>query len=84
MEVQSTAPVAAVLPAVSAVEGHPAPAAAETCPEAAAVALQREPATTEARTGATVGARLEPVLAGSSQAVAVEIPDDDSPPPGWD
>jgi hypothetical protein len=23
------------------------------------------------------------VLAGSSQAVAVEIPDDDSPPPGW-
>jgi hypothetical protein len=26
----------------------------------------------------------EPVLAGSSQAMAVEIPDDDAPPPGWD
>jgi hypothetical protein len=31
-----------------------------------------------------MGARPEPVLAGSSQAVAVEIPNDDSPPPGWD
>jgi hypothetical protein len=26
----------------------------------------------------------EHVLAGSSQAMAVEIPDDDAPPPGWD
>jgi hypothetical protein len=26
----------------------------------------------------------EPALAGSSQATAVEIPDDDIPPPGWD
>jgi hypothetical protein len=26
----------------------------------------------------------EPALAGSSQATAVEIPDDDVPPPGWD
>jgi hypothetical protein len=26
----------------------------------------------------------EPALAGSSQAAAVEIPDDDAPPPGWD
>jgi hypothetical protein len=25
-----------------------------------------------------------PTLAGSSQATAVEIPDDDVPPPGWD
>jgi hypothetical protein len=25
-----------------------------------------------------------PVPAGSSQAMAVEIPDDDVPPPGWD
>jgi hypothetical protein len=25
-----------------------------------------------------------PALAGSSQATAVEIPDDDVPPPGWD
>jgi hypothetical protein len=26
----------------------------------------------------------EPALAGSSRAVAVEIPDDESLPPGWD
>jgi hypothetical protein len=31
-----------------------------------------------------VEARQEPALAGSSQATAVEIPDDDVPPPGWD
>jgi hypothetical protein len=31
-----------------------------------------------------VEAQLGPVLGGSSQAVAVEIPDDDSPPPRWD
>jgi hypothetical protein len=31
-----------------------------------------------------VGTQQEPALAGSSRAVAVEIPDDDSPPPGWD
>jgi hypothetical protein len=84
MEVQPKAPVAAALPVASAVEGHPVPAAAETRPEAAAAALQREHAATEARTEATVEARPEPVLAGTSQAVAVEIPDDDSPPPGWD
>jgi hypothetical protein len=65
-------------------EGHPAPAVAETRPEAAAAAPQQESAATEARTEATVGAQQEPVLAGSSQAVAVEILDDDSPPPGWD
>jgi hypothetical protein len=68
----------------SAVEGHPALAAAETCPEAAAAAPQQESAATEARTEATVGAQPEPVLAGGSQAAAVEMPDDDSPPPGWD
>jgi hypothetical protein len=62
------------LPAVSAVEGHPAPAAAETRPEAVA----------EARLEAAVGTQQEPALAGSSRAVAVEIPDDDSPPPGLD
>jgi hypothetical protein len=31
-----------------------------------------------------VEARQEPALAGSSQATAVEIPDDDAPPLGWD
>jgi hypothetical protein len=38
----------------------------------------------EARSEAAVGAQQEPALAGSSQAMAVEIPDDDAPPPGWD
>jgi hypothetical protein len=37
-----------------------------------------------ARSEAAVVAQQEPVLAGSSQATAVEIPDDDVPPPGWD
>jgi hypothetical protein len=31
-----------------------------------------------------VGAQQEPALAGSSRAMAVEIPDNDAPPPGWD
>jgi hypothetical protein len=48
------------------------------------VALQQEPATAEARSEAVVGAQQEPTLAGSSRAMAVEIPDDDAPPPGWD
>jgi hypothetical protein len=38
----------------------------------------------EARSEAVVGAQQEPALAGSSRAMAVEIPDDDAPPPGWD
>jgi hypothetical protein len=45
---------------------------------------QREIAATEARSEAGVGTQQEPALAGSSRAVVVEIPDDDSPPPGWD
>jgi hypothetical protein len=39
---------------------------------------------TEARSEVAVGAQQEPALAGSSRAMAVEIPDDDAPPPGWD
>jgi hypothetical protein len=31
-----------------------------------------------------VEAQQEPALAGNSRAVVVEIPDDNSPPPGWD
>jgi hypothetical protein len=45
---------------------------------------QREIAAAEARSEAAVGMQQEPALAGSSRAVAVEIPDNDSPPPGWD
>jgi hypothetical protein len=60
------------------------PAAAETRLEAAAATPQQEPAATEARSEVVVGALQAPALAGSSQAMAVEIPDDDVPPPGWD
>jgi hypothetical protein len=42
------------------------------------------PAAAEVRSEVVVEARQEPALAGSSQATAVEIPDDDAPPPGWD
>jgi hypothetical protein len=66
VEAQPAAPIAATLSVASAMEGHPAPAAAETRPKVA------------------VGTQQEPALAGSSRAVAVEIPDDDSSPPGWD
>jgi hypothetical protein len=38
----------------------------------------------EARSEAAVVAQQGPALAGSSQATAVEIPDDDVPPPRWD
>jgi hypothetical protein len=39
---------------------------------------------TEVRSEGVVEAWQEPVLAGSSQATAVQILDDDVPPPGWD
>jgi hypothetical protein len=45
---------------------------------------QQEIAVAEARSEAAVGTQQEPTLAGSSRAVVVEIPDDDSLPPGWD
>jgi hypothetical protein len=83
-EVQLAAQTVVALPAVSAVEGHPAPAATETWLEAAAAAPQQEPVVSEAWPEVVVEARPEPALAGSSQAMAVEIPDDDVPPPGWD
>jgi hypothetical protein len=83
-EVQPAAPVAVALPAASAVEGHPAPAAAETRLEAAVVTPQQEPVVMEARPEVVVEVRPGPALDGSSQAMAVEIPDDDAPPPRWD
>jgi hypothetical protein len=83
-EVQLAVPAVVALPAASAVEGHPAPAAAETRLEAAGAAPQQEPEVTEARPEVVVEARPGPALAGSSQAMAVEIPNDDIPPLGWD
>jgi hypothetical protein len=72
------------LPATSAVDTRPAPAAAETRQEAAVTAPQQEPATAEARPEAFAVVQQEPALAGTSQAMAVGIPEDDVPPPGWD
>jgi hypothetical protein len=48
------------------------------------MAPRQEPAIAEARPEAVSAVQQEPALAGSSQATAVEIPDDDAPPPGWD
>jgi hypothetical protein len=49
-----------------------------------AAAPRREPAVTEARAEASTETTQGPALAGGSRATVVEIPDDDSPPPGWD
>jgi hypothetical protein len=58
--------------------------AAEARLEAVATAPQQEPAVAEVRSAAVVVVQKEPALAGSSQAMAVEIPDDDIPPSGSD
>jgi hypothetical protein len=50
----------------------------------AVAAPQQEPVAAVARSEAAAVVQQEPALAGSSQATAVEIPDDDVPPPGWD
>jgi hypothetical protein len=84
VEVQLMSPVVVVLPATSVAEVHPVPAATGTWLEAAVVAPQQEPEAAEVQSEVVVEARQEPALAGSSQATAVEIPDDDAPPPGWD
>jgi hypothetical protein len=49
VEVQLTAPVVVALPATSAVETRPAPAAAETLLEAAVTVPRQEPTTAEER-----------------------------------
>jgi hypothetical protein len=49
-----------------------------------ATAPRRELAATEVRAEVSVEAQQGSAPAGSSRAVVVEIPDDDSPPPGWD
>jgi hypothetical protein len=83
-EAQPAAPVAVAPPAASTVEGQRAPAVAETRLEAVAAAPRRELAALEARAEASVEAQQGPAPVGGSRAVVVEIPDDDSPPPGWD
>jgi hypothetical protein len=49
-----------------------------------AAAPRREPAAAEARAEASTEVTQGSAPAGGSRAVVVEIPDDDSPPPGWD
>jgi hypothetical protein len=45
---------------------------------------QQEPAAAVVQPETTVVVQQEPALTGSPQGTAVEIPDDDVPPPGWD
>jgi hypothetical protein len=45
---------------------------------------RQEPEATVVQQEATVVEQQGPALAGSSQGMVVEIPDDDVPPPGWD
>jgi hypothetical protein len=71
------------MPQPAAVEERRASVVVEV-QQAAATGPQQEPATLEVWPEAAVEVWPEPVLAGSSQAMAVEIPDDDTPPPGWD
>jgi hypothetical protein len=50
-----------------------------------AVEARQAPAAAEAQQATMAAvAQPKPALVGSSQATAVEIPDDDVPPPGWD
>jgi hypothetical protein len=59
--------------------------AAEALPEAEVATSRQESAAAVAQPAAKVAALPQkPALAGSSQATAVEISDDDTPPPGWD
>jgi hypothetical protein len=68
----------------SAMEARPAPAAAEAQLEMVVAAPQQEPTAVGARSDAAVVVQQGPALAGSTQETAVEIPNDDVPPPGWD
>jgi hypothetical protein len=60
------------------------PVVAETRLETVAAAPRGEPVVTEARVEASLEASQGAAPADGSQAAVVEIPDDDSPLPGWD
>jgi hypothetical protein len=76
--------VTAIAGARPEVEVQPAAAVAVALPAAFAVEGHLAPSVVETRPEAVVEAQQEPALAGSSRAVVVKIPDNDSPPPGWD
>jgi hypothetical protein len=69
---------------VAAQEGGRAPVVAEVWPEVMATAPRQAPVATKARVEVPAEAAQGLVPAGGSRAVVVEVPDDDSPPPGWD
>jgi hypothetical protein len=60
------------------------PVAAEVRPEAVATAPRQAPVATEAQLEAQAEVAQRPAPPSGSRAVVVEVPDDDSPPPGWD
>jgi hypothetical protein len=57
---------------------------AEARPEAVAAAPRQAPAAAEAQVEAPAEAAQGLAPAGGSRAEVVEVPDDNSPPPGWD
>jgi hypothetical protein len=61
-----------------------APVVAEAQPEVVAAAPHQAPAATEAQVEAPVEAAQAPAPASGPRAEVVEVPNDDSPPPGWD
>jgi hypothetical protein len=80
-EARSVAPAAEEAERVQPVA---ASVVAEAQPEVVAVAPRQAPTATEAQVEAPVEAAQGPVPAGGSRAEVVEVPDDGSPPPGWD
>jgi hypothetical protein len=74
----------AVAPVVAVEEGGRAPVVAEARPKAMATTPRQAPVATEAQVEAPAEAAQVPAPTSGSRAVVVEVPDDDSPPPGWD
>jgi hypothetical protein len=74
-------------PAATAAGVQQAATTAEARPAATAARVQQEEAAAVVITtvaAVVLSTLLAPAPAGSSRAMAVEIPDDDVPPPGWD
>jgi hypothetical protein len=84
VEVEPAAPVVVALPASSAAKVRLAPAATQTSPEAEVAAPQQELAAVAVQPETTAVEQQGPALISTSQEMAVEIPDDDVPAPGWD
>jgi hypothetical protein len=86
-EPQQAATATEPLQAVMAAEAHQAATVAELRQPSTAAEPQQATMVMTATAGMAVAAPLTlsaPTAAGSPQAVVVEVPDDDVPPPGWD